>query len=331
MANQRNPYFDTMKYVLIALVVFGHTLASKKHADINYPLYVTMLLFKMPLFIFISGYFSKVKAKDSFFQGLLKIIETFVVFHFIGVIIALLKGEPLTLRLMLTPSWPYWYLLCLVYWRLMLYFINIRKNNWNPIVVLAVSVLLAIGAGFVPINKLFEFQRTFTFLPFFVAGVYASKHRHTFTETPSTSYRLFAFLFLLFVFALAFFIEIPQDELFLGRTSYYYLDVPAITGCIYRIIHLVMAFSMGLCVMALIPHKQTTASKLGQETLFVYVYHTFFVIALRSAIRNMHFPSNTLCMIIYASIILIVLHFLYNVHFLQFMLNPITNYKKQKK
>ena len=331
MPKQRNPYFDTMKYVLIALVVFGHTLASRKHASINHPLYVTMLLFKMPLFIFISGYFSKVKERHSYFQGLIKIFETFLVFHIIGVIIAVLKGEAFSLQLILTPAWPYWYLLCLVFWRLMLYFIDIRKNNWNPIMVLAVSVLLAISAGFVPINKVFEFQRTFTFLPFFVVGVYASKYQYAFTETPSTSLRLFASLLLLFVFAVAFVIEIPQDELFLGRTSYYYLEVPVMTGCIYRIIHLVMAVLMGLCVMALIPHKQTMASKLGQETLFVYVYHTFFVLALRSAIRNLHFPSNTISMVVYAILILVALHFLYKVNFLQYMLNPITNYRKTKK
>lgn len=331
MAKQRNPYFDTMKYVLIALVVFGHTLASRKHAGINHELYLTMLLFKMPLFIFISGYFSRVKDHESFFHGLTKILETFLVFQVIGLFIAVMKGEPLTLRLILTPQWPYWYLLCLVYWRLMLYFIDIRKNNWNPLLVMAASVVLAIGAGFIPIHEVFEFQRTFTFLPFFVAGVYASKYQYTFTDTPSVATRLAAALFLFAVFALAFVIEIPQDQLLLGKWNYTNFDLPVTTACMYRVIHLVMATAMGICVMTLIPHGQTKASILGQETLFVYVYHAFFIHGLRSAIRHMHFPNGTVSMIIYASIILLVLHYLYRVKFLQFMLNPITNLRKTDK
>ena len=56
--NKREPIFDTLRFIGIFLVVFGHIIESYdfKWADI---VYKCIYLFHMPLLIFISGYFSK--------------------------------------------------------------------------------------------------------------------------------------------------------------------------------------------------------------------------------------------------------------------------------
>lgn len=64
---KRNSYFDTTKFILIFLVVFGHFLESKMgHSLICNELHAFIYLFHMPLFIFISGYFSHRSDKKSF-------------------------------------------------------------------------------------------------------------------------------------------------------------------------------------------------------------------------------------------------------------------------
>lgn len=54
MEKNRNPYWDTLKGILIVLVVLGHTgtALGEKILSVIYS-------FHMPLFLFISGYFSK--------------------------------------------------------------------------------------------------------------------------------------------------------------------------------------------------------------------------------------------------------------------------------
>ena len=58
----RLPYFDNVKYILIALVVIGHVINSYtkyNNSNILYAIKVTLWYFHMPCFLFLSGFFSK--------------------------------------------------------------------------------------------------------------------------------------------------------------------------------------------------------------------------------------------------------------------------------
>ncbi len=57
---KRDSFFDALKGVLIFLVVLGHMLElNKATSDTSVVLWDFIYLFHMPLFIFVSGYFSK--------------------------------------------------------------------------------------------------------------------------------------------------------------------------------------------------------------------------------------------------------------------------------
>lgn len=59
---QRDYFFDNIKGFLIILVVFGHAiqyLAFKRNSPALLGLFMLIYSFHMPLFIFISGFFSK--------------------------------------------------------------------------------------------------------------------------------------------------------------------------------------------------------------------------------------------------------------------------------
>lgn len=67
----RDYFFDNIKGILILLVVFGHAIKPFMDAnEIAKLLYCFIYFFHMPLFVFISGYFSKK-------QDIFKVINLF--------------------------------------------------------------------------------------------------------------------------------------------------------------------------------------------------------------------------------------------------------------
>ena len=58
----RNYKYDNLKALLIFLVVFGHVLESVP-GEYRRIIYLAIYTFHMPMFIYISGYFSKTVAK----------------------------------------------------------------------------------------------------------------------------------------------------------------------------------------------------------------------------------------------------------------------------
>ena len=55
----RDYYFDNLKFILIFLVVLGHYCGSYLESWLMLGIYNFIYSFHMPLFIFISGYFSR--------------------------------------------------------------------------------------------------------------------------------------------------------------------------------------------------------------------------------------------------------------------------------
>ena len=163
-------FFDSAKFLLIFFVVFGHMMESNRGLSYNGELYGCIYLFHMPLFILISGFFSK-KNDDvnQFWRSELRLIETFLVFH-IGSLLfkVLVYGHDIGLADITIPGFGSWYLLSLIYWRIILQFTpsKVLGHKWILPFCLAVSLL----GGYVPIGGAFSIQRTFTFLPFFVIG-----------------------------------------------------------------------------------------------------------------------------------------------------------------
>lgn len=119
-AVKRDPYFDSLKFILITLVVFGHAISFVEGKWAN-ALYLWIYLFHMPLFIFVSGYFTKQLPTEKFKKGILGLAETLIVFQIISRLLRyFLEGEACSLTLLVTPFWILWYLMALILWRTIL-------------------------------------------------------------------------------------------------------------------------------------------------------------------------------------------------------------------
>ena len=69
---ERDIYWDSLKYLLIVFVVWGHfTEINNPVGSINRVIFNFIYLFHMPLFVFVSGRFSHLKDKTNIAKALL--------------------------------------------------------------------------------------------------------------------------------------------------------------------------------------------------------------------------------------------------------------------
>ena len=168
MTAKRDATLDGIKFVLICLVTIGHSVETSKSVnEVSCILYSVIYSFHMPLFVLLSGYFSKNLDLIKIKRQSLELLETYLVMTIaIGL---LLDKNPL--HVIFYPSPSCWYLLSLIAWRWILYvFVVVGKIGKDKLLVC--SIIIAGIFLFVPFTNLsvFSFMRTTQFFFFFVLG-----------------------------------------------------------------------------------------------------------------------------------------------------------------
>ena len=157
---KRDYSFDNMKVLLITLVVFGHALEEFGTTGTLGLIRAVIYSFHMPLFIFISGYFSKSDAKP---EKLLK--TTIIPFIIFNTIWMFTQGTAINKINFFKPIYVFWYLLSLFFWRVTVkYFDRVKA-----IVILAFIVGIYCGC-IGEAERFFSISRTVSFFPYFILG-----------------------------------------------------------------------------------------------------------------------------------------------------------------
>lgn len=311
------------------LVVLLHSIGSyMPSGGINQALYNFLATFLMPTFIFVSGMFSQMKDRNKYKQGILRIMETYIVFQLIRAVTPMLLTGDITPRsiasVIIGPRYTLWYLLSLISWRLMVYFMPEKVINKYPIWIILTCIFISLFGGFIPVGSAFSLQRTITYLPFFFMGYYAKniELKKYIAKIPS----LLAFAVLLSVFLTYFFIlNKSLNFVLMGNATYWSkAEFSPYLLCLARGMFLFSATTMGVMVMRLIPTRPLL-SHWGRITLFIYIYHSFFIEALRLAIKHGYFPQNEWMLIGMSVIITMGLILLSHVKFFNILLNPVSN------
>lgn len=329
---ERDSYWDSLKFVLIFLVVLEHCIASYRPAGgINQASFNFIMTFLMPTFIFVSGMFSQIKDKEKYEHGILRIFETYVVLQTIKVgmvIIPQLIHNTATLKsiaaAILTPQFGSWYLLCLTFWRLVVLYIPKGFCKNNPITILSACIFISVLGGFIPVGNTLALQRTMAFLPFFFMGYYANNFeiKKYVAKIPT----LLAIGVLLSVF-LIYYHYINYDVRFVlyGWSSYWSVaGFSPLELLISRCIFIISAIITGLMVMSLTPTQTTFFSQWGRITLFIYAYHLFIINVLRYAIKHSFFPQNEWILWILPIFITMGLIILSHIKIFNVLLNPVS-------
>lgn len=175
----RDYKLDALKMFLMVSVIFGHIPLLNGFLDLYLPTeydFLTMHIMKgiyafhMPLFVLISGYFTKKQPLATQFIKSLRLLRLFIIFQIIDIFIRyIVMREAFSLGQCLYPCFALWYLLCLFYWRILL---SIIPQKWNPKWVITISFLISIAVGFTKINGFMGLHRFFSFMPYFMIGHY---------------------------------------------------------------------------------------------------------------------------------------------------------------
>lgn len=271
ITKERNYLLDNVKGLLIFLVVFGHSLELyKEHNIIIKTIFTFIYLFHMPVFIFISGYFSKNldKCRNGAFKTF---FLPFLIFNtFWNILAALFAKEPFSF---ITPGWALWYLISMFIWRLFL------KDLVKIRFILPISILIGLGAGiFSEFDSLLSLSRTLVFLPFFLIGYFISEDKLFTLKKPSKFFGLLALILTIFLAFILAYTNIFPIEFLYGSGSFASSTVPVWLGLSCRLLLYLIGFYSIFVLINGMKSTPTFFSKIGGNTFPVYILHTYLLV-----------------------------------------------------
>ena len=164
--SERSSYWDNMKGVLIALVVFGHCLYNVTDNSFISQLVNAIYFFHIPAFVFVSGFFSKSENSRSA-RSLVRLLSAYILLNGVHLLMVLSAGHSLSITV---PYYSSWYLLALIVWRLITPYFS--RTKWSLALFVAISLLAGLWTD---IGNQFALSRIISLYPFFLAGFFLSK------------------------------------------------------------------------------------------------------------------------------------------------------------
>ncbi|QAS60730.1 acyltransferase family protein [Clostridium septicum] len=289
----RNYLLDNLKVLLMFCVVFGHVIEYYiNQSNILKGIYIFIYIFHMPLFNFISGYFSKNVEKIS--KGAIKgLLLPYLIFDMIWYMVVYI-GTGEFMFSVLYPGWTLWYLLSLFFWRISLkYLIKIKY-------ILPISFICGLLIGMLPSgSSVLAISRTITFLPFFLLGYYTKEK--DFMEIQKSNKLISVIVIILFAYG-AFYISKNNliDYRFLYNSSTYYESgLTVFQGMFFRVLLYIGAIIFSICTINLTPKVKVIYSYIGKATMNIYVFHIYLVLLVYFFIPkwNLDYIRNTLLLL----------------------------------
>lgn len=269
--------WDNLKFLLIFLVVLGHILElylsnGTKSWGIK-RLRFFIYTFHMPLFLFISGMFSKKNIDNKRYTNIFYYLVMYFVLKFISFISNSIIFKSYSFSLLETGGVP-WYFFVLFAFSL----ITILVRKTNKIFVFMFSIILGCIIGYDgEIGDFLCLSRIIVFYPFFYLG-YCLKSEKV---IEFTSKKLVKIVSLLIIIAFAYIIYTKIKFLYefspllSGRNPYDSLKDFANYGGIARLIQYIAVFILGFSIISVIPsgNKITCFATLGKRSIQTYVLH----------------------------------------------------------
>lgn len=278
---KRDYYFDNAKFILIFFVVFGHLLQSYIGADtFIFILYKIIYTFHMPAFILVSGFFAKGFYERGYISKIAKkLILPYIIFQIIySVFYYFLFSESMLEIDMLNPHWSLWFLVSLFCWNILL----ILFNKLKPQHAIILSILIGLAVGYMDfISNYLSLSRTFVFFPFFLIGYYMKKEHFQLITTKKA--KIISGMIILMVITILFFFPEMNEKWFFASKPYSEFTSIATIGLIKRVGIYMMNFIMIIGFFAFVPKNKLFFTRLGKNTLYVYLLHGFIVRTFRES------------------------------------------------
>ncbi|WP_078662260.1 acyltransferase family protein [Streptomyces bicolor] len=269
----RDPYLDNAKYLAILLVATGHAWEPLREGSRAVTtLYTLVYAFHMPLFITLSGYFSRgYDGRPERVRRLVTgLVVPYVVFEVAYTCFTRWTSQdpdrPISL---LEPLYLTWYLAALFVWRLTSPVWKLLR--WPMPVALGLAILATVSPS---IGDDLDLQRVLQFLPYFVLGL-CLKPEHL-ELVRRREVRLLAVPVLGCALAVAYW-AVPRMNYawFFHSDSARELGAPAWCGPVMTLATFGCSIVLVACFLAWVPGRRTWFTVLGAGTLGGYLLHGF--------------------------------------------------------
>ena len=306
-------FFDNAKFVLITSVILGHLLENSGLNDrVSMGIFDTVFMYAMPAFVFISGIFTPprqyndYKTYKKFLLSELGLFETLVLFTLIMKLpILLISGMPI--QSFLSPGYTLWYLLALIWWRLLILLIPYNVISHKK-TLLALSIMLSFASGFLTWCNSLALQRTLYFLPFFLAGVCMSEKKEQFVTKIEKIPAFYSVLILVLVVISCIYFSYNLAPFSSGNTPYANRNMSLISAILWTPLYVMLCVIVSISVLSLIPNRETIISEFGSKSLVMYVYHAVILLILKFVCQHIGLTINFYIVIIeYVAVVFILL------------------------
>ncbi len=287
---QRDASVCNLKLMLIYLVVLAHlTRPCIYGSEAAYGIYHFIYSFHMPAFAFISGIYMKSTA--SCLKGARSSIFRYFIANICFTAVYLGKID------LILPYWHIWYLLALSFWCLVGAVFN-RLSKPFAVTVLITAFALGCTVGLIGgIDRTLSLSRTIVFLPYFLIGIMMPKSIKEQGRIKYGTAFLSSGLGLYFVFKNTIPVFFMYHAVPFGKLGF--------KGVILRAICYAVGILITLGIYYLAPNKRLPITKIGADTLMIYILHGPIVEWLRGYSDN---GLYIICSFIMSAAIIYLLH-----------------------
>lgn len=271
---KRIALWDNLKFLLIIFVVIGHyTQQFRADNEALQRIYVFIYSFHMPIFIFVTGLFSKKAVDEKNIKKVLPYLTCFFATTLILFITRALLGWAPVFELF-SPSGISWYLMSMFF----MFLITMLIKDYKPQYIFVLSLIIGVMCGFVQTKNpdFFTWMRTLTFYPFFCLG-YISDREKIEKATNKISIKITAVIFFVAIYLLIYFYPKQANKisrLNTARHTYSELGRFAPYGWELRLLTYAISFAAIFLLISLIPRKRIKGfTSLGERTLGIYMFH----------------------------------------------------------
>ena len=312
----RDNRIDTLKGILIVLVVLGHVITAIDNENIfNHAVMGLIYVFHMPLFILISGYLTKnpeTQSSRDLWRGVFNLFISLIIFQFIYSIVRYsVTGISIWTTMKNFPYGILWYLMCLIYWRIIFYYTPkaIRNNHWLH---LGIALTISILCGLSHLGHLLSIQRAMNFYFFFLLGYYYRQGVLNHQWWRNNALHLITAIILLPVIFLLF----PRCGNVLNGADHYPL-----TGIPQKMLILMCSTAMTILVFNVV-HDQKHFRAIGKDSLFYYLYHIIFISLVRPVALEQGWPHTLPFCLLYTIIIMAILFVMSKISLFRKLIRP---------
>lgn len=269
--NNRVAYFDNLKLLLIYFVVLGHFAETADSSSFAPIIRFGIYTFHMPLFVFVSGLFFNVEnVKNGINRGI-GFLTLYVIMKITSWVVELLLFGEISFSLFRTVGMP-WFLFALGVWCILTPAIN-KIMDLKVFAILIVILALIIGYDS-SVNSYLVLSRIIVFWPYFILGAIINNNNllKVIKKRKIVILSLITIIFVLIALVCCFDSINIISPMLSGQNPYYSLGRFEKYGFIIRGFVYLLATIMSVSIMAIVPSRRFSITKIGERTISIYFY-----------------------------------------------------------